>query len=93
MKRGLLLGTFGVLLLLSLLLAACGGQDPPAQLDGQALAEERCGVCHDYQRVESAAKSADAWASTVDRMIERGAQLNDAERQAVIDYLAEAHPE
>lgn len=60
-------------------------------LDGEALVQERCTTCHTAERIDNASKTAEEWAVTVDRMISYGAQLNDAERQAVIDYLAATH--
>jgi cytochrome c5 len=59
-------------------------------LDGNALVEERCTVCHSRDRVDNKkASGADraSWEATVDRMITHGAQLDDAEREAVIEYL------
>jgi cytochrome c5 len=85
-----------LLLILGLVLAACGSaEDAPAgtELDGKALVEERCTVCHNLQTVTSAKKSRDAWQSTVERMIDKGAELNDAETTVVVDYLTEAYPE
>ena len=86
-------------LMLTLLLVACGGAKQetapaaaPAALDGQALVQERCIQCHDLRRVESAAKTRDEWKANVERMVSLGAQLDEAEQEAVIDYLAEAHP-
>lgn len=102
MKTRLLIGSLVVIFVLGLVLAACGGAEEPAPgtegeqpgaLDGQALVEERCSQCHNLQTVTSANKSRDAWQSTVERMIEKGARLNEAEKEAVIDYLAEAYPE
>lgn len=93
-KTQVVLGSMALLLVLGLVLAACGGaKDPASDLDGKALAEERCTVCHNLQTVTSASKSGDAWKSTVERMIGKGAQLNDAEKAAVIDHLTEAYPE
>ncbi|RPJ38293.1 MAG: hypothetical protein EHM35_04845, partial [Planctomycetaceae bacterium] len=65
--------------------------DMEAGLDGAALVEERCTVCHSRERIDNADKTAEEWAATVDRMISNGAMLNDAERDAVIQYLAETH--
>ena len=95
-KTRIPLATTLLLLVLGLLLTACaGGKEPAAgsDLDGKALVEERCTLCHNLQTVTAAKKSADAWQSTVERMIGKGAQLNDAEKAAVIDYLSEAYPE
>jgi cytochrome c5 len=87
-------------LVLTLVLAACGGAQKEAApaageaaLDGKALAEERCVKCHDYGRVEVAKKGLDGWKATVARMVDHGAELNEGEQQAVVDHLAEAYPE
>jgi mono/diheme cytochrome c family protein len=56
--------------------------------EGRALLEERCTVCHTLDRVERSQKSREEWVSTVARMVENGAQLTDAERAVLIDYLA-----
>jgi cytochrome c5/cytochrome c553 len=70
---------------------AAAGTGETAALDGNALVDERCTVCHSRDRIDNKkASGADrtAWEATVDGMIARGAQLNDAEREAVLDYLA-----
>ena len=95
MKRSVYaLAVLGLLvLLLSTLLAACGTAGDEPELDGQALVQERCSECHDLARVQSASKSRQEWQSTVERMVELGAELNEAEQAAVVDYLAETYPE
>ncbi len=57
-------------------------------LDGAALVAERCTVCHTAERIDRASKDEADWTATVDRMIGYGAQLNSAEREAVIAYLS-----
>jgi thiosulfate/3-mercaptopyruvate sulfurtransferase len=57
-------------------------------LNGETLVNERCTVCHSLDRVHKANKDKAGWVKTVDRMIRKGAKLNDAERQAVVDYLS-----
>jgi mono/diheme cytochrome c family protein len=84
-------------LILTSVLAACSGaakQEPAASstLDGEALVEERCSTCHGLDRVTSASKTRDEWQANVERMVNNGAELNEAEQEAVIDYLAEAYP-
>jgi cytochrome c553 len=64
------------------------GGDMGGGLDGEALVQERCSVCHGLDRVNSASKDEAGWTSTVDRMISKGANLNEDERAAVIEYLA-----
>ncbi len=59
-----------------------------AVIDGKTLLEERCVVCHDRSRVERKKDSADGWAKTVDRMIQHGAKLTEAEKQVLVEFLA-----
>lgn len=85
-------------LLLASFFAACGEakQATPAPatapgtpaLDGQTLLQERCTQCHDLGRVEGARKTAEEWKATIERMIGKGAQLNQAEQELLIKYLA-----
>jgi hypothetical protein len=89
-----------VILLTGILLAACGssgssssGSSSGTPLSGQALMQERCSVCHSLERIQSAQKTADQWKTTVDRMINHGAQLTSSEETTLIDYLAQTyHP-
>ena len=95
-RTRIVLGSVVLLLVLGLFLAACGGAEEPrqgAERDGKALVEERCTQCHALSTVTGAKYSRDGWQSTVERMIGKGARLNDVEKAAVIDYLAEAYPE
>lgn len=63
------------------------GGETGATLDGKALVDERCTVCHTCERIDAQDKDEAGWTATVDQMIANGAQLNVEERQAVIDYL------
>lgn len=91
-----------VFLLMSILLSACGQTKPStsepsnsptsATLDGQALMQQRCSVCHSTNRISQSSRTSDQWAALVDAMISRGAQLNSTERQMLIDYLAQTYP-
>jgi cytochrome c5 len=64
----------------------------PAAIEGKTLLQERCTKCHDLRRVERAEKSEEEWKATVERMVRKGAMLNQAERELVIGYLAEVYP-
>ncbi len=57
-------------------------------MDGSALLEERCSVCHKSDRPKSAKKSKEEWQKTVTRMIGKGAKLSDKEKATLIDYLS-----
>ncbi len=76
-----------LIVLAALALTSCGGPS-----DGAALLDSRCAKCHDLDRVTDASKSRDEWQVTVDRMITRGAVLDDTERKTLIDYLTETYP-
>jgi cytochrome c5 len=95
-----------LVVLLGSLLAACGGakdetavptmeqeEAAPVTLDGKSLLEERCTSCHDLGRVERARKTEEGWKTTVERMVEKGARLSQAEQELVIHYLAETYPQ
>ncbi len=57
-------------------------------IDADAVIDRACTVCHTRDRIDNASKDAAGWAATIDRMIGNGARISDAERQALIDYLA-----
>jgi len=67
-------------------------EEAPTTLEGKSLVEERCTQCHGLGRVERAKKTEEEWKATVERMVEKGAQLNQAEQELVIKYLAETYP-
>jgi cytochrome c5 len=80
-------------LILMVLLAACGSSSSePTQapaIDGATLLETRCSTCHGVDRATSLTKTADEWEQTVTRMVSNGAQLTDAEKSVLVDYLAQ----
>ncbi|MCR4408607.1 MAG: hypothetical protein NUW24_17085 [Anaerolineae bacterium] len=100
--------TFAIAFLALLLVsffAACGGSKQatmipatapettvPPNPDSQGLLQARCTQCHDLGRVESARKTAEEWKATIERMVGKGAQLNQTEQELLIRYLAEKHP-
>jgi hypothetical protein len=66
--------------------------EPPATTDGEALLQDRCTVCHSLSRVENASKTAEGWESTVNRMVDYGAELSAEELEFLVQYLAETYP-
>jgi cytochrome c5 len=91
-----------LIVLAGALLASCGSSSKPASApapsgggstaDGQTLMQTRCSVCHSLDRVTSAHKTAAQWKTTVDRMINNGAQLSPSEEQVLVNYLAQTYP-
>lgn len=61
---------------------------PPEPDPRQVLLEERCALCHSLDRVYSQEKDEAGWRDTVERMIARGAQLDEEEKEQLINYLA-----
>jgi hypothetical protein len=72
---------------LAIILGACGGKQPSPE----ELVQERCTKCHTLAPIEVARKTRQDWESTVYRMIEKGARLNDREAWKVIDYLSRVY--
>lgn len=64
---------------------------PGPALDGAALLQDRCSECHSPDRVKQRPQTKDQWDRVVTNMIGRGAQLNEAEKQALVDYLAQTY--
>ena len=62
--------------------------EPPTGPDGAALLQERCSVCHNVDKVTAERNTGDAWERTVTEMIGKGAQLTDAEKATLVEYLA-----
>jgi len=70
-------------------------QAPMAMQDAKApppgpgldLINQRCSACHSAATVFAQRKSPDDWASTVQLMVDRGADLKPEEIDAVTDYL------
>jgi len=60
-------------------------------IDAAALLQERCTVCHGLGQTEAAQYTQEQWDDTVTRMVGYGAVLNDEEKVALIDYLAQTY--
>jgi len=77
---------------------ACGSKEPAATpeptpgeatgLDGAAIMQEKCTVCHDLTRVQNAEYDAVGWADVIDRMVEKGADVSTDEAAALAEYLS-----
>lgn len=77
-------GTFGA----AALAAGAGMQAAPPAGPGLDLINERCGFCHTTEQATGIKKTPADWASTVQSMIDRGAELTPAEQKTVTDYLS-----
>ena len=92
--RKILLGMALLLVVSASVLSACGDgsgetADQAVSAGGETLLQERCTECHGLERTTSAQKTRAEWEDTVTRMVNRGAELSDAEKTVLVDYLAE----
>lgn len=62
-----------------------------AALSGDQLIAERCTVCHNVDLITQSSSSSDQWEALVTRMISKGAQLTDAEKAVLVEYLAKTY--
>ena len=67
-------------------------QSSSSQLDGQALTQSQCSLCHTLQRATNFSGNAAQWKTVVDNMIRRGAPLTMDQETAIVNYLAQTYP-
>lgn len=60
---------------------------PTTAADGEAMIREKLQNHHDIERILNASKTREEWNTTLDRMIGYGANISEAEKQTIIDYL------
>jgi len=62
-----------------------------AQADekGERLLNAGCGGCHDLRPVQSSARDRDGWNEIVQNMLQKGADVADADLPVLLDYLVE----
>ena len=72
--------------------AASDSSGTVASLNGDTLLDTRCTTCHSLDRVTSKSKTLEEWKTTVERMIGKGANLAEDEKEFLIQYLAESYP-
>ena len=58
---------------------------------GEALQNSACLSCHDLRPIQTAAYDRDGWKNVVDSMIQKGADVKDADKPVLVDYLFRNH--
>ena len=61
--------------------------EPSAEVDVEALIDEKVAGNHDLGRIFNADKTREEWETTIDRMIGYGAKISEEEKTLIIDYL------
>lgn len=79
------------LVMMPALVACSPGKQEQPKAPGLALLDAKCSVCHGADRPKNAKKSKEQWEETVTRMIGKGAQISEAEKPVLIDYLVKNH--
>lgn len=75
-------------LLVSLVANSATAQDTPR---GEKVLNASCTGCHDLRPVQTSAKGKDEWNDTVQNMLQKGADVSDADLPVLVDYLADAY--
>lgn len=58
---------------------------------GERLLNVSCGGCHDLRPVQASAKDRDGWNEVVQNMLQKGADVSDADLPLLLDYLVDHH--
>ncbi len=78
-----------VALLLPLLVAAVvAAQDADK---GEGIQNAACLGCHDLRPIQTAAYDKAGWTMVVDSMVQKGAEVKDADKPVLVDYLVKNH--
>lgn len=90
--RNVVLCFFAILAFGGSVALAQSGTAPPQVLlpegDGKAAVEARCASCHGLGLVVGQKRTRAEWEATIDMMVDRGAQVSDADYAAISAYLA-----
>ncbi len=54
----------------------------------KATVEAKCKQCHDLKRITNQHQNAQWWAGTLDKMVERGLEIEPDEQQQLLKYLS-----
>ena len=58
---------------------------------GEQIQNAACLDCHDLRPIQTAAFDKDTWSAMVQSMIRKGAEVKDADKPVLIDYLVKNH--
>ena len=58
---------------------------------GEQLQNAACLGCHDLRPIQTSAYDKDGWTTTVASMIEKGAEVKDADKPVLINFLVQNH--
>ena len=74
------------------LLAAGAGIAGAQQPDkGEQILNASCSGCHDLRPIQTSAHDKEGWNDVVQNMLQKGADVSDADVPVLLDYLVAAH--
>jgi hypothetical protein len=84
MKKGILAAaTLGA----SLLSLAAASADPLPPGPGRNVVVSKCSGCHATALIENERHDSDGWHETIDKMVDRGLEISDSDRNQAVAYL------
>jgi cytochrome c5 len=63
-----------------------------APLPGESTYKRACLICHDADIIAQQKLSKTGWSRSVEKMMRWGAAVTDADKEALVDYLAAQYP-
>ena len=84
MKKGFLVTAT---LSASLLSLGAASADPLPPGPGRNVVVSKCSACHATAVIENERHDADGWHETIDKMVDRGLEISDADRNSAVAYL------
>ncbi len=64
------------------------GEEPSVDAgDDQSFVENKCTLCHSYERVDAANYDNAGWTEVVTRMQQNGLVITDEEKTRIVEYL------
>jgi cytochrome c5 len=68
---------------------AAGGATAQQPEKGERLVNVSCTGCHNVRTIQTSAKNHEEWNQTVQDMLQKGADVGDADIPVLVDYLAQ----
>ena len=89
MRHKFLWVTVVIILAVGILAACTQYEDTPSadKSEAEILIDERCSTCHSANKVYSENLSQEEWSDVFDDMIAKGADVSEAEKTIMIDWL------
>ena len=74
--------------LVTALAATAGAQQPDR---GEQILNASCSGCHDLRPIQTSAHDKEGWNDVVQNMLQKGADVSDADVPVLVNYLVDAH--